>query len=56
MPAAPVSRDSRVGGQVAPGKYRLTREEAEMAQHMGMTPTEYATHKLKMQREGRWNS
>lgn len=53
VPSAPVSRDSRMG-QVAPGKYRLSREEADMAEQMGMTPTEYATYKIKGLKEGRW--
>lgn len=53
MPAAPVSRDTRMG-QVAPGKYRLTREEAEMAEAMGMTPTQYAKNKIEMMKSGQW--
>ena len=54
-PAAPVSRDSRMG-QVAPGKYRLSREEAETATQLGMTPTEYATWKIKAIKDGRYTA
>ena len=53
MPAAPVSRDVRYG-QMSPGKYRISREEAEHAEAMGLTPAEYVTYKLKGQKEGRW--
>jgi hypothetical protein len=57
MASAPVSRDShRQNGFVSPGKYRLSREEADMAEQMGMSPTEYATYKLKGQKEGRWTN
>lgn len=52
-PAAPVSRDSSTG-QVAPNKYRLSREEAEIATQLNMTPTEYATWKLKAIKDGRY--
>lgn len=54
VPAAPVSRDTRMG-QVAPGKYRLTREEADMAEAMGMTPAQYAKNKVEMMKKGLWN-
>lgn len=53
MPAAPPSRDAR-SGQVAPGKYRITREEAEMAEAMGITPAKYIHNKLEMQKNGLW--
>lgn len=57
MASAPPSRDSvRQSGQIAPGKYRLSPEEAETAKAWDMTPTEYATHKLKMIKEGRWTN
>jgi hypothetical protein len=57
MASAPPSRDSvRQSGQIAPGKYRLTREEAAVAESMGLTATEYATHKVKMIKEGRWTN
>ena len=52
-PAAPVSRSgngadiSRVG--------RLTREEVEMADMMGMTKEEYYKHKQQLKKEGRMN-
>jgi len=55
MPAAPVSREAR-SGQVAPGKYRLTREEAEIAEQLGMTPTEYAKSKLMAIKNGRYDN
>jgi hypothetical protein len=57
MASAPPSRDSvRQTGQLGPGKYRLTREEAAVAESMGLTATEYATHKVKMIKEGRWTN
>lgn len=55
MPAAPVSRDTRQG-QLPPGKYRLTREEADIAEQMGMTPAQYAKNKIEMQKKGLWNN
>jgi hypothetical protein len=57
MTSAPVSRDSqRQSGLIAPGKYRLTREQAAVAEAMGLTATEYATSLVKMQKEGRWTN
>jgi hypothetical protein len=34
---------------------RLTREQAEMAEMMGMTPQEYAKNMLLLQKEGKMN-
>lgn len=56
VPAAPVSRDARPGSQLAPGKYRLSREEVEMAEAMGISPAKYAENKLKMQKQGLWTN
>lgn len=53
LPAAPVSRDTRMG-QVAPGKYRLSREEVDIANSLGMTPAKYAENKIKMIKDGLW--
>ena len=50
-PAAPVSR-TPVG---RPNVVRLTSEEREMAQMMGMTEKEYAMNKVALQREGKLN-
>lgn len=50
-PAAPVSR-APVG---RPNVVRLTAEEREMAQMMGMTEKEYALNKVALQREGKLN-
>lgn len=50
-PAAPVSRTS----SSKPNTYRMTAEEREIAQMMGMTPEEYARNKLALKREGKLN-
>lgn len=50
-PAAPVSRTP--SGR--PNVVRLTAEEREMAQMMGMTEKEYAVNKVALQREGKIN-
>lgn len=57
-PAAPVSRgqsrpDPRTG-HLGNNRYQLSREEADMAAELGMTPTEYATYKIKALKEGRY--
>ena len=49
-PAAPVTRGGERSNVV-----RLTAQEREMAQMMGMTDKEYATHKLALQKEGKLN-
>lgn len=49
-PAAPVTRGGERSNVV-----RLTSQEREMAQMMGMTDKEYATHKLALQKEGKLN-
>lgn len=51
-PAAPVSR-SGTGDGSRPNVVRLTSEEREMAQMMGMTDKQYAENKLKLIQEGR---
>lgn len=55
--AAPVSRDSSIVTRRADGRMqiRLTREQAEMAEHMGMSPSAYAKQLLKAEQEGRLN-
>lgn len=52
-PAAPVSRSSTPGSR--PNVVRLTAQEREMAQMMGMTDSEYAKNKLALQKEGKLN-
>lgn len=49
-PAAPVSRNSGANGSKV---VRLTAEQREMAQMMGMTPEEYARHRLSLVKEGK---
>jgi hypothetical protein len=49
-PAAPVTRGGERSNVV-----RLNSQEREMAQMMGMTDKEYATHKLALQKEGKLN-
>jgi hypothetical protein len=49
-PAAPVTR-----GENRSNVVRLTSQEREMAQMMGMTDKEYATHKLALQKAGKMN-
>lgn len=49
-PAAPVTRGGERSNVV-----RLTAQEREMAQMMGMSDKEYATHKLALQKEGKLN-
>jgi len=53
-PAAPVSRSGTAPG-TRPNTVRLTREQAEMAEMMGMTPQEYAKNMLLLQKEGKMN-
>jgi hypothetical protein len=51
-PSAPVSRDGAAPGQ-RPNVVRLTKEQAEMAEMMGMKPAEYAKHLQDLKKEGR---
>ena len=51
-PAAPVSRGSNGMGS-RPNVVRLTAEQREMAQMMGMTDKEYAQNLLALQKEGK---
>jgi hypothetical protein len=53
-PAAPVSRGSNGMGS-RPNVVRLTSEQREMAQMMGMTDQEYARNLLALQKEGKIN-
>lgn len=54
-PVAPVSRQP-VGSQPkTPNRLRLTAEEHEMARNMKMSPEEYATQKLRIQRDNAKN-
>jgi len=53
-PAAPVSRGGNGTGSTT-NVVRLTADEREMAQMMGMTDKEYALNKIALQREGKLN-
>lgn len=48
-PSAPVNRESSSRSNTV----RLTRAEAETAKMLGMTETEYAKHKIALQKEGK---
>lgn len=56
MPAAPVSRDARPNGKPSASQYRLSKAEVEMAEQLGMSPTEYAKYKIQAEREGRYQN
>ena len=51
-PAAPVSRSGSTPS-TRPNVVRLSREEADTARDLGMTPEEYARNKALLQKEGR---
>jgi len=53
MPAAPVSRDP-TSGRSMPAQVRLSRAEAEMAEHLGMSPKDYWQWKQKAEKDGRY--
>ena len=55
-PAAPVSRTPTTNGGTRPNVVRLSPEEREMAQMMGMTPKEYAEQKEYLRKNGRLSS
>jgi hypothetical protein len=50
--AAPVSRSGSTPS-ARPNVVRLSREEADTARDLGMTPEEYARNKALLQKEGR---
>lgn len=52
-PAAAPSRSAPSNGGNKPNVVRLSRDEREMAQMMGMTDQEYAKNKVALQREGK---
>ena len=55
--AAPVSRRSAPDpktGYIGNGQYQLTRAEAEHAEAMGMTPTEYLKNKIEIAKNNRY--
>lgn len=53
-PAAPVGRQSAtVGGATRPNVVRLTAEQVELAEAMGMTPKEYAAQMVALKKEGK---
>jgi hypothetical protein len=51
-PAAPVSRSGAAPG-TRPNTVRLTAQQIEMAEMMGMSPQEYAKNLLALQKEGK---
>jgi phage I-like protein len=51
-PAAPVSRSGNGSGG-KPNTYRMTPEEREIAQMMGMSPEDYARNKIALRKEGK---
>lgn len=53
--AAPVSRSGMNSDGSRPNVIRLTAEQREMAEMMGMTPEEYARNMRALKREGRMN-
>lgn len=53
--AAPVSRAGMNSDGSRPNVIRLTAEQREMAEMMGMTPEEYARNMRDLKREGRMN-
>lgn len=54
VPAAPVTRGSSTPGMPNGSKVRLTRAQVEMAEAMGMTPTEYAKSLVQLTKAGRY--
>lgn len=55
MPSAPVSRTGNAKpGQTNGNKVRLTREQVDMAEAMGMSPAEYAKNLVELTKNGRY--
>lgn len=54
-PTAPVSRQAMDNSGNRPNVIRLSAEQREMAEMMGMTPEEYARNMRDLKREGRMN-
>jgi len=53
-PAAPVGRQAAsVGGETRANVVRLTADEVEIAEAMGMSPKDYARNKLQLKKEGK---
>lgn len=52
--AAPPSRDSAPGASLRPTQKRLSREQVETAEAMGMTPAQYATWLAKAERDNKY--
>lgn len=51
-PAAPSSRQGSTTGSSQPNRIRLSAEEVEIAEMMGMKPEEYARNKVALQKSG----
>lgn len=54
-PAAPSSRAAATNGSGPKNSIRLSSDEVEMAEMMGMTVEEYARNKIALQKDGRLN-
>ena len=52
--AAPVSRDTTPGAPPNPRQRRLSREQVEVAESLGMTPAQYATWLTKAEKDGKY--
>lgn len=52
--AAPPSRDSSNGSGLKPSQRRLTREQVDTAEALGMTPAQYATWLAKAEKDGKY--
>lgn len=52
--SAPVSRDSVPGSTLKPHQRRLSREQVEMAESLGMTNAQYATWLAKTEKDGKY--
>jgi hypothetical protein len=52
-PAAPVSRDG-MRGSLSPDKVRLSREQVEVAEALGMAPADYAKWLVKAERDKKY--
>lgn len=52
--AAPVSRDTSPGAPPNPRQRRLSREQVEVAESLGMTPAQYATWLAKAEKDGKY--
>ncbi|HVT27673.1 MAG TPA: hypothetical protein VHE81_06605 [Lacipirellulaceae bacterium] len=52
--SAPPSRDTVPGSSLKPAQRRLSREQVETAEALGMTPVQYATWLAKAEKDGKY--